>query len=100
MRDLGGKVRLPPAEVVIHVNHWNLGTASTGFELPQAPGHRDCEPEEIISFRKIEVVNNVNNQQGGIGVIRRGAMQRLILYWHGGRSGTKRPRSIEWFIPT
>ena len=57
------KIGFPPAEVVIDINHRDAGLLRASFKSQELLRHRPCVSEQLICFRKIEIIDYVDQEQ-------------------------------------
>jgi hypothetical protein len=60
--DQFAQIRLPLPEVVIDVEDRNPGLFRARFEFCEAPGHWQRMFQELLSFRELEVIDDVDQQ--------------------------------------
>ena len=82
--DLAGEVRPPSSEVVIDVDHRDGRRLRPAFQGHEAFGHRQGVPQQLLTLGEFQVVDHIDQEQGGIGLVRSVAMQIFIMRSHQG----------------
>ena len=76
------KIGFPPAEVVIDINHRDAGLLRASFKSQELLRHRPCVSEQLICFGKIEIIDDVDQEQRDFVFVRRAAVQIDVFSWH------------------
>src|SRR2546421_5768092 len=84
---LAAEVRLPTAEVIVHINDGNAGFLRALFQPQKLARHRLCVTEKLVRLRKIEVIDDVDQKQRDLRFIRSAAVQIRIFRRHGKERG-------------
>src|SRR6476659_301823 len=87
MCDLPSKVGAPPAEIIVHINDRHAHLLRALFQPQTFSRHRPCVTEKLVRFRKIEIVDDVDQKQRHVRFVRRAAMQIWVSRRHDNETG-------------
>lgn len=62
MRDLMAEIRTPSAKIIIHVDGWNACFRGPGFQMRDIFCGRQRVMQEFVPFRKIQVVDDIDEK--------------------------------------
>src|SRR5690349_6714068 len=98
------EVRLPLAEVVVHVNAGNARGLCTPLQLCDVFADGERKSQQFVAFRKIEIVDDVDQEQSSFRLVRSRAMKIVTCARHWqrcqsvdkfyGNQPTKRPLHV------
>lgn len=77
----GAEVGLPAAEVVVDVNGRNAGGAEAFLQCAQPSSHGQGEFQGLRRFGELEGVDDIDEEQRGIALVRGGAVEVLISFF-------------------
>jgi hypothetical protein len=69
------EIRSPAAEVVVHPHDRNAGDARAGNQPREPLRHRQRAPQQQITLREVEVVDDVDHQERDVAAVGRAAVQ-------------------------
>lgn len=55
-------IRLPLAEIVVHINHGHTSSSRSLFQSREGCDHRHRIPEEAVTIRKFKMIDHVHQQ--------------------------------------
>src|SRR5438477_1109116 len=87
MRDLSAKVGTPSAEIIVYVNDRDAGFLRALFQPQNFSRHWPGVAEKLVRLGKIEIVDDVDEEQRHFRFIRRAAVQIWISCRHGNETG-------------
>src|SRR5205085_2573950 len=78
------EVRLPLAEIVVDVDNGDARLLRAPLQHRELLGHRQGVPEKLLAALELKVVDNVNQKQRHVRLVRHVAVQVFILRGHPG----------------
>src|ERR1044072_1888884 len=82
MLHLPAKVGPPASEIIVHVNDRDPGLFRTLFQAQNLSRHGPGMAQELVRLRKIEIFDDVDQEQCKVRFIRRAAVQVVAFSWH------------------
>jgi len=76
--DLDAEVGLPAAEVVVDIDGGDARLPGPPLQRQDIASHRQGMPEALSPLREFEVIDDVDQEQGGRGLLRRVAVESSL----------------------